>query len=205
MKYRVTQFKSLDVALKELEPFIRNGEHLQTGKPFKKYGRMLSREMLGNWLVCVAINAEDGIELTFCSDPVGGDGIICKRATGETWPTEHVMVPRLREGQKGDAEALILKAIQQKRLRGAAYARGKTLIVFLEAGLAAGKWFPNRVARQLPRPLDFASAWVVALKGVEEGEYVYSVTHLDVSEGNAPVLLVRIAKEFNAWGVTRIQ
>jgi hypothetical protein len=143
MRYRVTQFKSLDVALKELEPFIRNGEHLQTGKPFKKFGRMRSREMLGNWLLCVAINAEDGIELTFCSDPVGGDGIICNRATGETWPTEHVMVPRLREGQTGDAEALILKAIQQKRLRGAAYARGKTLIIFLEAGPAAGKWFPG--------------------------------------------------------------
>jgi hypothetical protein len=206
MKYPVTQFKSLTVALKELEPFIRNGEHLQTGKPFKQFDGMRSREMLANWLVCVAINAEDGIELTFCSDPVGGDGIICNVATGETWPTEHVMVPRLSEGQTGDAEALILNAIQQKRLRGgAAYARGKTLIVFLEAGPAAGKWFPNRMARQLPRPLDFATAWVVALKGIEEGEYVYSVTHLDVSEGDAPAFLVRIGKEFNAWDVTRIQ
>jgi hypothetical protein len=179
---------------------------LQTGKPFKKFGGMRSREMLANWLVCVAINAEDGIELTFYSDPVGGDGIICNVATGETWPTEHVMVPRLREGQTGDAEALILNAIQQKRLRGgAAYARGKTLIVFLEAGPAAGKWFPNSVALQLPRPLDFATAWVVALKGVEVEEYVYSVTNLDVSEGDAPTLLVRIGKEFNAWRVTRIQ
>src|SRR6476660_6894011 len=36
MKYRVTRFKSLAIALKEIEPFIRNGEHLQTGKPFEK-------------------------------------------------------------------------------------------------------------------------------------------------------------------------
>jgi hypothetical protein len=44
------------------------------------------------------------------------------------------MVPRLREGETGDAEALILNAIEEKRLKGgAAYARGKTLIVFLEA------------------------------------------------------------------------
>jgi hypothetical protein len=205
MKYRVTQFKSLDVALKELEPFIRNGEHLQTGKPFKKFGRMLSREMLANWLVCVAINAEDGSELTFCSDPVGGDGIICNRATGETWPTEHVMVPRLREGQTGDAAVLILNAIQRKCQRGAAYASGKMLIVFLEAGPAAGNWSPDRVARQLPKPLNFATAWVVALQCVKDGEYVYGVAHLDVSEGDAPMLLVRIAKEFNAWRVTRIQ
>jgi hypothetical protein len=45
----------------------------------------------------------------------------------------------------------------------------------------------------------------VALKGVEVEEYVYSVTNLDVSEGDAPTLLVRIGKEFNAWRVTRIQ
>ena len=57
----------------------------------------------------------------------------------------------------------------------------------------------------MPEPLDFATVWVVALKGVEDGEYVYSVTHLDVSEGDAPTLLVRIRKEFDAWDVTRIQ
>jgi hypothetical protein len=105
MKYPVTLFKSLAVALKEIEPFIRNGEHLLTGRPFKKFGRMLSREALANWLVCVAINAADGSELDFCSDPLGGDGIIRNVATGETWPTEHVMVPPLREGQAGAAEA----------------------------------------------------------------------------------------------------
>jgi len=89
-----------------------------------------------------------------CSDPIGGDGIICDAATGETWPTEHVMVPRLRAGQTDDAETLILKAIDQKRDKGgAAYAAGKTLIVFLDAG--ADTWFPNRVARRLPRSLAF--------------------------------------------------
>jgi hypothetical protein len=35
MKYNVKQFKSLKIALKELEPYIRNGQHLETGKPFK--------------------------------------------------------------------------------------------------------------------------------------------------------------------------
>jgi hypothetical protein len=44
MKYPVTRFKSLAVALREIEPFIRNGEHLQTGKPFKKFGCMRSLE-----------------------------------------------------------------------------------------------------------------------------------------------------------------
>jgi hypothetical protein len=40
MKYPVTRFRGLAVALKELEPFVRNGQHLQTGKPFQKMGGM---------------------------------------------------------------------------------------------------------------------------------------------------------------------
>jgi|SRR5215470_537963 len=204
MKYPVTQFKSLAAALKEIEPFVRNGQHLQTGKPFEKFGGMRSREILANWLVCVATNAATDGKLTFCSDPIGGDGIICDAATGETWPTEHAMVPRLRAGQTPDAETLILKAIDQKRDKGgAAYAAGKTLIVFLDAG--AGTLFPNRVARRLPDPLHFAAVWVVALQGVEAGEYVYGVTNLDLTEGNAPTLLVRINEDFGAWEVTRTQ
>ena len=204
MKYPVKHFKSPTAALKEIEPFIRSGEHLQTGKPFKKFGGMRSREILANWLLCAAINSVNDGKLTFYSDPVGGDGIICDVATGETWPTEHVMVPKLRAGQTGDAEALILKAVEQKCSKGgAAYAAGKTLIVFLDAG--AGSWAPNRVARQLPKPMHFAAVWVVALQGVEAGEYVYAVTHLDVSEGNAPTLRVRIRKDFDAWEVTPVQ
>ena len=143
--------------------------------------------MLANWLVCVVINAEDGIELTFCSDPVGGDGIIRNVATGEAWRTDTCMVPRLREGQTGEAEALILKAVQKKHCKGReAYARGKTLIVFLEAGTGAGKWSPNRVAQQLPRPLNFAAAWVVALKGVEKGEYIYRRDAPRCQQGRCP-------------------
>jgi hypothetical protein len=204
MKYPVRRFKSLAIALKELEPFIRNGQHLQTGKPFEKFGDMRSREILANWLLCVAINSTDNRELTFSSDPAGGDGIICDSATGETWSTEHVMVPRLRPGETGDAEALILKAIEHKRSKGgAAYAAGKTLIVFLEAG--AGIWFPNKVTRQLPDPLLFAAAWVVGLQAVADGEYVYNVTCLDISEGNAPAVLVHVGKDFDTWTVKRVQ
>jgi hypothetical protein len=204
MRYPVTRFRSLAVALKELEPFIRDGNHLQTGRRFKKFGGMLSREILANWLLCVAINSTDDRALTFCSDPVGGDGIICDTATGETWPTEHVMVPRLRPGQTADSGALILKVIEEKRSKGgAAYASGKTLIVFLEAG--AGTWFPNKVARQLPDPLLFAAVWVVGLHGLEDGEYIYNVVHLDISDGDAPALVVQVGKDFDTWTVKRVQ
>ena len=198
MKYPVTRFKSLKVALKELEPFVRDGAQLQTGRPLKKFGRMLPREAWGNWLVCAAINSENGGDLTFCSDPIGGDGIVWDLATGETWPTEHVVVPAR---ETGEAEALILKKIVQKN-QIEAYAAGKTLIVFSTA--EAGTWLPNKVARQLPKPLHFPAVWVVALQHVEAGEYVYAVTSLDVSEG-VPTMLVRIRKDFGDWRVERVQ
>jgi len=204
MKYPVRRFKSLEVALKEMEPFVRDGAHLQSGKRFKQLGDMRSREILANWLVCVTINAVNGQELMFSSDPIGGDGIIQDGGTGETWATEHVMVPSHAAGKDDDAKSLILKAIEQKRTKGgAAYAEGKTLVVFLDAG--AGEWHPNKVARALPDPLLFATVWVVGLQGVQDGEYVYGVTLLDLNTGNAPTFLVRISKTFDAWEVTSLQ
>lgn len=206
MKYHTTRFKSLDVALKELEPFIRNGEHLQTGKQFDKFGGLRSRELLANWLLCVTINAESGTEdMTFTSDPLDGDGIIYNTATEEAYPTEHVMVPEDCSGEAVDVEMRILEAIERKRRKGgAAYASGKSLVVFLNAG-GGGAWFPNRVAKRLPTPLHFAIVWVVGLHQVQDGAYVYGVTQLDVSEGNAMVWHVRIGKDFGKWRVEAIQ
>ena len=105
MKYLVTRFKNLEMCLKELEPLIRNG-HLETGKPFKRFGGLRSRELLANWLLCVAVNSVTRADrLTFLSDPLGGDGIIYDTITEETWPTEHVLVPTTR-GVAGDMEPL---------------------------------------------------------------------------------------------------
>ena len=82
---------------------------------------------------------------------------------------------RLRPGETVDAETLILNAINLKREKGgAAYAEGKTLIVFLEAG--AGVWYPNKVAKQLPDPLLFATVWVVGLQEVKDDKYIYFIT-----------------------------
>jgi hypothetical protein len=207
MKHEVTQFKSLAIALKELERFVRNGRHLQTGKPFKRLG-LRSREALANWLLCAAVNhASKEDRLTFTSDPDGGDGIIFDKGTGETARTEHVYVPGPNVGGKkapaGDVETLMLKAIAKKQAKGgAAYASGKTLVVFSDA---VGQWFANKVARQLPSPLDFEAVWVVALHGVEKDQYVYNVTRLDLTRGNAPVWRVTIAPDFGSWHVEPVQ
>jgi hypothetical protein len=67
-----------------------------------------------------------------------------------------------------------------------------------------GEWFPNRFARLLPK-VDVDSVWVVGLHGEVVDDYVYGVTQLDLSSGNAPTWLVRIARSFDAWEVKRLQ
>lgn len=204
MKYSVRQFKSLKIALKELEPFVKNAALLQTGRPLTQFGNMLPREVLANWLLCATVKAVKGRQLTFSSDPIGGDGIIRDEATNDIFPTEHTMVSpfNLREG--ADAQTLIFEAIQKKRAMGEPYASGKTLIVFLDA--AVGEWFPNRVARALPDPLYFATVWVVGFQErTDDCEYIYVITNLDVSKGDAPAFRVRITKNFDAWYVEDVQ
>lgn len=207
MKYSVIRFKSLKICIKELEPFIRNGEHLQTGKPFKRFNNLRSREILANWLLCVAINLEEQFDrLTFCSDPQGGDGIIYDNTAKKAWPTEHILVPRGKTQQDDnklqDIASLVLKAVEKKQNKGGVtYASGKTLIVFLNAN--GGEWYPNKVARKLPKKLDFNGVWVVGLQTVIQEEYIYNVTRLDIKE--CPIWQVCIAKNFEDWKVKRIQ
>jgi hypothetical protein len=203
MKLKVTRFKSPEVALKELEPFIRNAKHLYSGKPFARFGKLRSRELLGNWLICAVLNAgRPAASYTFTSDPQGGDGIIYDMETETGWPTEHVMVPKAAAQETRDIRTLILAAIAKKQKKGAAaYARGK-ILGFLDAGL--GEWYPNQIARQLPN-VDFREAWVVGLHGRVTDEYVYGVSQLDMSSCNAPTCLVRIGKKFDTWEVKRVQ
>lgn len=209
MNYSVRRFKSLAVGLKELEPFIRSGEHLQTGKPFPQLHGMRSREALANWLICAAANFEHGSDrMSFTSDPTGGDGVIHDSQAQATWQTEHVMVRRpLSAKEKANpksVETQILEAVAMKQAKGGtAYASGKQLIVFLDSG--GGEWYPNKVARHLPQPLLFEDVWVIGLHGPIVDEYVYGVTQLDLSGGNAPTWLVRIGQDFQSWIVTSRQ
>jgi len=220
MKHGVTKFISLTIALKELEPFIRNPEHLKSGKPFKRFGDMRSREVLANWSICAVVNGADAERYTFCSDPIGGDGIIIDTTTDATWQTEHVYVPNRAAITKitiseenpapnplanEDIKALILDKIKMKIDKGGeAYASGKSLVVFLDSG--AGKWFPNHVMKELPNPLLFNDVWIVGLYSFKNEQYTYCVTHLVPNDkGNAPAYLIRISKDFESWQVEKVQ
>lgn len=202
MKYSVTSFKNLEVCIKELKRFIHDGECLETGRPFKQFGGLRSREMLACWLLCVVFSFEQkSNRFRICTDPQGGDGIIYDTMKKKALLTEHILVSR-SNNELCDIEHLILKHVEKKQNKGgAAYASGKALIVFLNK--AGDKWCPNRVARKLPQQLDFASIWVIGLQRVIEDEYYYNVTKLDTNR--SPVWRIKINKNFDAWEVSRIQ
>jgi hypothetical protein len=63
MKFEVTHFKSMKAALQELARFIRDGQHLYTGKPFGRFGELRSRELLTNWRVAVVSHVSQGVAL----------------------------------------------------------------------------------------------------------------------------------------------
>lgn len=154
MWYSATTFKDLSCCLKELEKFIRDGNHLKTGRPSKRFGGLRSREILALWLLCAVI------------------------------------------------ESAILAHIEKKQKKGgAAYASGKTLVVFLNK--TGGEWHPNKVARNLPKNIDFEGVWVVGLQNVIDEEYNYNVTQLNAK--GSPIWRVHIKKKFDAWEVIRIQ
>jgi hypothetical protein len=187
------------LALKDLEPFIGNPAQLQRGRPLDQFGGMRPREVLANWLLCATLNAMDGRQLAFST---GGDGIIWDKAAGEIFPTEHTMVSRFNLRAGADLQTLILEAIEKKRTKGfEAYASGMTLVVFL-FDLDGQEWFPNLVAKALPNPLHFATVWAVSFsERTADGRFVYAVTHLDVSKGDAPIFRVHISKDFDSWEV----
>ena len=115
----------------------------------------------------------------------------------------------MREVPKNEAatasiDALILTAVRHKESKGKTYAEGKTLVVFLNAGL--GEWHPNKIARALP-PGDFSTVWVVGLNHIEDsGAYVYGVTCIRTGTAQpAPVWHVRIDPTFGSWSVKQLQ
>jgi hypothetical protein len=196
----------MSAALRQLEPFLRidNARLLRTGRPARNFGRMLPREMLGNWLVCAAVNFDrPDAPLYFTSDPSGGDGLLYDEKNKTIQPTEHVYVPPPPEGEIRSGDELIRDAVADKASLGAPYATGKILVVLLEALLP---WEPANVVRMLPAHA-FEGVFVTGVESYVEDEYTFAVAWLTLQEGHAqaPLFRVRIAKGFDSWEVSRAQ
>jgi hypothetical protein len=160
--------------------------------------------------MCAAISFQSGRPFCFTSDPdPQSDGIIYDTVNDTPWPTEHIFIPPVHPDDPRDIDKLILDAVAAKESKGgAAYAAGKTLIVFSGGG-SKGKWSPARVAQKLP-PGHFRNVWAIFLQTVsDDGEYTYGVTclrsSLDPRIVGAFIWLVRIDKTFESWKVERRQ
>jgi hypothetical protein len=205
MKYAITKFTNLTDGLRELGPYVRNGQHLLTGKPFQRLGGMRSREALALWLICAAANRLEPNKYEFTSDPLGGDGVLLDTSYNEGHPTEHIIIPRQSAGSK-TAHDLIIEAVKKKNTKGGPrYAKGKILVVFVDVGIGAGQFWPNRLRKAPLGNNAFDQVWVVTLLRVDAGRYIYAVTWLHPDAIDCPIWIVTISAAFDSWTVDQTQ
>jgi hypothetical protein len=213
MRYTVRWLKNLDLALKEAEPAFRNvrikgSPILESGRPYRNFGGMLPRELAANWLVAAVLDHCAGSSrFRIMSDPAGGDGLIFDTATERALWTEHVLVINGARNpvKRSDPQEEILKRVSRKNMRGRAYGRDRHLVIFVYRSGHPGPWWPTRLARALPRPFNFETAWLVCFQHFAADDRVYAVSCLDASQGHAPTWLVRIGSSFSRWAVREIQ
>lgn len=200
MKYRVTQIRDLKSVLKDMEAFIKDPRYLRIGRDLSNFS-LRPREILANWLMCVVgnhISREDG--LTFTEDPTGGDGVIRNRQSGECFLTEHVFVGVPQTVTGNSVEYMIVNAVEHKKKKGTAYAKGKHLVVFSEA---KGSWLPNRVGKIIDQQHSFESVWAVGLENVSGSVYNYWVVLFGAS--HSPSWRVSVDFDRCEWTIGQIQ
>jgi hypothetical protein len=53
--------------------------------------------------------------------------------------------------------------------------------------------------------LFFDAVWAISLQCVEGGRYIYGVTFLDISNGDAATYHVTISENFDSWQIAQVQ
>lgn len=193
------QIKDLKVALKDMEYWVKNPSCLRVGRDIKNF-TLRQREAWANWLLCAVFCAVDKKNYTFAEDD-GGDGLIVNKDTGEWERVEHVSaldVPTRGEPLLG--ENRVVGAIEHKVRRGIEYARGKSLVVFIEG---AGVWYPNRVGRSIEGRHAFNSVYCISLVSCDNNGYVYSISKFHGT--HSPTWSIKINGTFTAWEVGQLQ
>ncbi len=193
------QIKDLKVALKDMEPYVRDPQFLTQGKRFSNFN-MLVREAWGNWLLCAVFSRQYNEDFTF-QETEDGDGIVFGKKTKKWCVVEHVCALDFPKGKKlPKNEDRALWAINYKIKRGPNYAKDKSLVVFLDG---AELWYPNRVGRQISWQHNFLSVYCVGLLvGTKEG-YSYSVSEL--GSLHSPTWRIEINHNFTSWNIIQVQ
>ncbi len=200
-KFSHVQVKDLKQVLKDMEPYIKSVQALITGRPILNFP-LLMREALGNWLIC-AVGNYNGYDITFQTDPTGGDGIIFNRDTKGGTYTEHVSAINNLPNAKPitNSDDFILQKIQDKIDKGKANNdkyKNKMLIVFIE-GL--GNFHPLKIAHEINSKHNFSSVWSFGLEESNTKEYRYIVIQLSTFLSQPMIYRVHIAINFESWFV----
>lgn len=198
-KRKLVQVRDMKIALKDMEPYVKNPRFLRVGREFTNFS-LRPREFWANWLICAVKNGYEGFNLTVSEDPTGGDGVLYDKNLKRYILTEHVFIPEPRTGENRSVEDLMIEALELKVAKGSAYALGKNLVIFSEG---IGEFFPNRVARRITGKHAFDSVVAVGLTHSDETGYFYWVTFFDIS--SASVFRVSINYDFSSWEISKSQ
>lgn len=195
------QVKDLKQVLKDMEPYIKKVQPLYTGRPISNFP-LLMREALGNWLVC-AVGNYNGYNITFQTDPTGGDGIILNRDTKGGTYTEHVCAINNLPNSKPiiNSDDFIFEKIQDKIDKGTKNGdkyKNKMLVVFIE-GLI--NFHPFKIAHKINGKHNFSSVWSFGLEETNDKEYRYIIIQLSTYLSSPLIYKVHIPIDFESWTV----
>lgn len=193
------QISDLRIALKDMEPYVKESTYLTQGKRFLNFD-MLVREAWANLLICAVMEKVTGEHYTFQESD--GDGIIGSKATKIGNIVEHVCAmdfPAGRQLPKG--EERVLWAIQHKTARGPEYAKGKILVVFFDG---AGMFVRSKIRESIYGKHNFESVVCVGLLTVDNSGYEYILTDYCDEYGNESISFrIKIPMDFSGWTITQ--
>lgn len=201
---RSKKIKSMLAGLSELRPHVIDRRQILSGSPIRNFENIRPRELLGNWVLCAALNENAGLERFFiASDSTGSDGVIFDSLEDRPYFTEHVLALNLSASEKENGEENIVMAINKKRNKGGlAYGKGKILVVLAEG---IGEWKPNIVRRLIEGDFVFDDIWVFGLCSANDQRYTYGISRIDRSDLNCPTWIIEIMSDFASFETTRIQ
>jgi len=197
---KLQQIKDFKIALKEMEPYIKNPNFLIKGREFTNFS-LRPREAWANWLLCVVLRKLHGENITFTED-TKGDGFIIDKNTRETIPTEHVSALENPFNKLPKGEDRVINAINQKISKGSDYAKGKWLVVFFDG---AGEFYRNKIRENIKGRHNFDAVYCIGLLISDENGYQYTVTEFRESSGDKSITFkVEINDYFTDWKISQI-
>lgn len=193
--------KDLRIALKDLEPMVKNPKFLWSGRRFSNFN-LLPREAWGNWLVSAVLSKIYGRDVTF-ADSSKGDGFIVDRTIKSPFPIEHVSALDIPKGKKlPKGEQRIIEAINLKIAKGFDYAQGKILVAFFDG---AGEFFRSKIRESIFSKHNFEAVFCAGLLTSDKTGYSYIVTEFRDSFGDKSIThKVDINNDFTDWCVLKI-